>query len=116
MVQGEDNGMAIQAARNTATGEVHFNPLFIHGESGTGKTHLLNAIGNAIDDPRVIIVNCKEMGDELVEAMANGTIQDFRSVYRTANFLLVDDIEYLAGRDKLKVEFFEIFFQGGNNF
>ncbi len=91
----------------------NYNPLFIYGNSGLGKTHLLMAIGHTIQnrDPSAKIAYIK--GDEftiqLVKAIKEGTTDDFRTRYRKGDLLLVDDIQFIAGKQSTQEEFFHTF-------
>ena len=91
----------------------NYNPLFIYGNSGLGKTHLLLAIGQAIHarDPKQKIAYIK--GDEftiqLVAAIKSGTTDEFRTKYRNVDLLLVDDIQFIAGKQSTQEEFFHTF-------
>ena len=91
----------------------NYNPLFIYGNSGLGKTHLLMAIGHTIQnrDPSAKIAYIK--GDEftiqLVKAIKEGTTDDFRTRYRKVDLLLVDDIQFIAGKQSTQEEFFHTF-------
>ncbi len=98
-----------------------YNPLFIYGHSGLGKTHLLLAIGNAIQqrDPRKRIVYIKgdEFTNQLVRAIKNGTTEDFHNKYRNVDLFLVDDIQFIAGKQQTQNEFFHTFnsiYEAGN--
>ena len=90
-----------------------YNPLFIYGNSGLGKTHLLLAIGQAIHarDPKQKIAYIK--GDEftiqMVKAIKDGTTEDFRTKYRNVDLFLVDDIQFIAGKQSTQEEFFHTF-------
>lgn len=90
-----------------------YNPLFIYGNSGLGKTHLLYAIKNEIskNDPKMNIVYIKgdEFTNELIEAIRRGTTGEFHQRYRRADVLLVDDIQFIAGKDSTQEEFFHTF-------
>ena len=91
----------------------NYNPLFIYGNSGLGKTHLLMAIGHTIEerDPSAKIAYIK--GDDftvqLVKAIKEGTTEDFRNRYRNVDLLLVDDIQFIAGKQSTQEEFFHTF-------
>ena len=91
----------------------NYNPLFIYGNSGLGKTHLLRAIGQAIHekDPAAKIAYIK--GDEftiqMVKAIKEGTTEDFRTRYRNVDLFLVDDIQFIAGKQSTQEEFFHTF-------
>lgn len=92
---------------------VTYNPLFIYGHSGLGKTHLLYAIAAAIYNrqPELNIVYVKEdqFTNELIEALKNGKIEDFRVKYRGADLLLMDDVQFIAGKASTEEEFFNTF-------
>ena len=90
-----------------------YNPLFIYGESGLGKTHLLYAIGNAIKarNPAASIVYIKgdDFTNELVNAIQTGKNIEFRQKYRNADLFLVDDVQFIAGKTQTQEEFFHTF-------
>lgn len=90
-----------------------YNPLFIYGNSGLGKTHLLLAIGQAIRerDPGVNIAYIKgdEFTNQLIKAIKDGTGEDFRLKYRNVDLFLVDDIQFIAGKQSTQEEFFHTF-------
>ncbi|MCQ2486220.1 MAG: chromosomal replication initiator protein DnaA, partial [Clostridia bacterium] len=90
-----------------------YNPLFIYGNSGLGKTHLLLAIGQALRerDPGVNIAYIKgdEFTNQLIKSIKDGTGEDFRLKYRNVDLFLVDDIQFIAGKDSTQEEFFHTF-------
>jgi len=90
-----------------------YNPLFLYGGVGVGKTHLMQAIGNAIlvKNPRIKLVYCtgEEFTNEIVEAIRKKTTDEFKKKYRTVKILLVDDIQFIAGRERVQEEFFHTF-------
>jgi chromosomal replication initiator protein len=113
-VVGESNRFAFAAAHAVAQKPGHaWNPLFIHGDSGLGKTHLLHAIGNAIlaSNPggRVAVVSSERYTNDFVDALRKGTLDEFRKKYRECAALLVDDVQFLAGKEKTAEEFFHTF-------
>ena len=113
-VKGSSNEFALAAARAVAEKPaVVWNPLFIHGGSGLGKTHLLCAICKEIlkNNPRARILYTKgeTMTVELIEAIQNGTTAEFRAKYRQVDVLLVDDIQFIAGKMSTQEEFFHTF-------
>jgi chromosomal replication initiator protein len=112
-VVGESNQFAFAAAQAVAGKPGHtWNPLFLHGDSGLGKTHLLHAIASAIGEAqggRVAIVSSERYTNDFVAALSKGTMDDFRRKYRECTALLVDDVQFLAGKDKTAEEFFHTF-------
>ena len=90
-----------------------YNPLFIYGNSGLGKTHLLLAIGQCIHSrqplARIVYVKADDFTNELVHAIQTGSTEDFRSKYRSADLLLMDDIQFIAGKQQTQEEFFNTF-------
>lgn len=115
-VVGESNRFAFAAAQAVASHPgKNYNPLFLHGDSGLGKTHLLHAIAHAIltsrPGTRVAIVSSERYTNEFVEGLSRGAgaMADFRRKYRECGALLVDDVQFLAGRDKTAEEFFHTF-------
>ena len=90
-----------------------YNPLFIYGNSGLGKTHLLNAIGHELKknfpDKDIIYVKGDQFANELIEAIRAGTTVSFREKYRKADALLIDDIQFIAGKESTQEEFFHTF-------
>jgi chromosomal replication initiation ATPase DnaA len=91
-----------------------YNPLFIHGPTGVGKTHLANAIGNEIlrlagDGAGVSFVSAPTFIDELIAAMQQGTLDRWRARYRSAKALIVDDVQFVAGKERTQEELFQVF-------
>ncbi|MBQ7124439.1 MAG: chromosomal replication initiator protein DnaA [Oscillospiraceae bacterium] len=113
-IVGSSNKFAHAAAMAVATHDIrNYNPLFIHGDSGLGKTHLLFAIMNEVKrrkpDALVAYVKGEEFTNELIAAIRSQTTQEFREKYRKVDYLLVDDIQFIAGRDSTQEEFFHTF-------
>jgi len=113
-VEGKSNQLARAASRQVAKNPgVGYNPLFIYGGVGLGKTHLMHAIGNHIlaQNPaaKVIYLHSERYVQEMVSAIKNNTIEDFKSFYRSVNALLIDDIQFFAGKDRSQEEFFHTF-------
>ncbi len=113
-VEGEGNRFARAAAIGVAKAPATtYNPLFIHGGVGLGKTHLMHAIGNAILDKRphakVVYITSEKFVNEFIDAMQNNTLVKFRKKYRSADVLLIDDIQFFAGKDRSQEEFFHTF-------
>jgi len=90
-----------------------YNPLFIYGNSGLGKTHLLLAIGQAIrekkPDANIVYIKGDEFTNQLLKAIKEGTGEEFRMKYRNADLFLVDDIQFIAGKQSTQEEFFHTF-------
>ena len=113
-IEGPSSDAAVRAARAVVTEPGHrFNPLFITGPSGTGKTHLLHAVGNALvaarPDAVVACLSAQAFTDELVQAIDAGRIEWWRRRFRRADALLLDDAQLLAGRDATQEELFNLF-------
>ena len=91
-----------------------YNPLFLHGPSGVGKTHLVNAIGNELvastgGAMNVSLVSAQTFIDELIAALQEGTLDRWRARYRAADALIVDDIQFVAGKERTQEELFHVF-------
>lgn len=113
-VEGKSNQLARAASFQIGgnPGKV-YNPLFIYGGVGLGKTHLLHAIGNMISSSnpaaRVIYLHSEGFVAEMVKALQHGTIDNFKRRYRTVNALLIDDVQFFAGKERSQEEFFHTF-------
>ena len=113
-IVGPSNKFAHAACLAVATNPSKaYNPLFLHGNSGLGKTHLLYAIGNEIkkNDPDKVICYIKgdDFTSELIESLRLAKMADFRKKYRHADVLLVDDIQFIGGKESTQEEFFHTF-------
>ncbi len=113
-IVGSSNKFAHAASLAVATNPGKaYNPLFIYGNSGLGKTHLLYAIRNEIikNDPNKIITYVKgdDFTNEFIESLQNATTSEFRQKYRKSNVLLVDDIQFIGGKERTQEEFFHTF-------
>lgn len=113
-IQGKGNEWAVSACLATTDKPgINYNPLFIWGGPGLGKTHLLNAVGNAIqhDEPlaRILYITTENFVNEFVTATRLGTMDDFREKFRNLDVLLIDDVQFLANKESTQEEFFNIF-------
>ena len=112
-VIGPSNRFAHAAALAVAESPSQaYNPLFIHGETGLGKTHLLQAIAHYIESATELsaaYVTCEAFTNEFIEALREKRIEQFKARYRTYDVLLVDDIQFLSGREGIQEEFFHTF-------
>jgi chromosomal replication initiator protein len=113
-VEGNSNQLARAAALQVAEkpGEA-YNPLFIYGGVGLGKTHLMHAIGNTIlqhnPDAKILYLHSERFVADMVKALQTNSINEFKRFYRSLNALLIDDIQFFAGKDRSQEEFFHTF-------
>ncbi len=113
-VVGQSNRLAYAAAKDVSErpGRKSYNPLFIHGGVGLGKTHLLQAVGNALlesTEMEVVYVPAEYFTFEYVEAIKAGKMASFRNKYRSVDVWLVDDIQFIADKERTTEEFFHTF-------
>ncbi len=113
-IVGKSNHFAHAASLSVASNPAgHYNPLFIYGGSGLGKTHLLYAICAEVranrPQCRVLYTKCEEMTNDFIQSVAEGRMAQFRDHYRQADILLVDDVQFLAGKIQTQEEFFHTF-------
>jgi len=114
-VRGDSNLMAhaVAVAVSEAPGKTRYNPLYFYGGVGLGKTHLLQAIGHAVldDNPsaRVVYVTSEKFTSDFINSLSNNTTQEFTNHYRQADVLLLDDIQFLVGKESTQVQFFHTF-------
>jgi chromosomal replication initiator protein len=113
-VVGPSNQFAHAAAIASAQSPSRaYNPLFIHGDVGLGKTHLMQAIGNFVFSKnqrgKICYTTCEAFTNEYIEALQTNTLAKFRKKYRTVDVLLIDDIHFLAGKERMQEEFFHTF-------
>jgi chromosomal replication initiator protein len=115
-IEGDCNRLARSAAMAIAEnpGKNSFNPLFVYGGTGLGKTHLIQSIGNKIkrdfgDDFAVMYVSSETFTNEFVQAIRNNRASEFTTYYRNIDVLIVDDIQFFSGKEKTQEEFFHIF-------
>ncbi|WP_133136046.1 chromosomal replication initiator protein DnaA [Legionella rowbothamii] len=113
-VEGNSNQLARAASMQVAErpGDA-YNPLFIYGGVGLGKTHLMHAIGNEIlrnnPDAKILYLHSERFVADMVKALQTNSINEFKRFYRSLNALLIDDIQFFAGKDRSQEEFFHTF-------
>ncbi len=113
-IVGSGNELAYAACQAiAATPGTKYNPLFIYGGVGIGKTHLIQAVGNAIlaknNGARVLYVSTEQFVQEFIDAVRYKKNTDFAGYYRNADVLIIDDMQFIAGKDKTQEEFFHTF-------
>jgi chromosomal replication initiator protein len=113
-VEGKSNQLAKAAAVQVAGNPGRsYNPLFIYGGVGLGKTHLMHAVANKIKernaDARIAYVHSERFVSDMVKALQHNTINDFKTAYRTLDALMIDDIQFFAKKDRSQEEFFHTF-------
>jgi chromosomal replication initiator protein len=113
-VEGKSNQLARAAAQQVAQNPVGaYNPLFIYGGVGLGKTHLMHAVGNALlernPNARVVYLHSERFVADMVKALQLNQINEFKRYYRSVDALLIDDIQFFAGKERSQEEFFHTF-------
>jgi len=114
-VMGPSNRFAYTASLAVAESPAKvYNPLYIHGNVGLGKTHLMHAIGNSVketsNDLKILYISSEEFTNTMIESLRHGTpMPEFRNKYRTVDVLLIDDIQFIRGKDGTQEEFFHTF-------
>uniref|UniRef100_UPI001CD63930 chromosomal replication initiator protein DnaA n=1 Tax=Xinfangfangia pollutisoli TaxID=2865960 RepID=UPI001CD63930 len=113
-VVGKPNELAHAAARRVAEGgPVTFNPLFLYGGVGLGKTHLMHAIAHELQqrrpELRVLYLSAEQFMYRFIQALREKQVMDFKSLFRSVDVLMVDDVQFIAGKDSTQEEFFHTF-------
>ena len=113
-VEGKSNQLALAAARQVAENPgTAYNPLFLYGGVGLGKTHLMHAVGNALarhnPDAKIVYLHSERFVADMVKALQLNAINDFKRYYRSVDALLIDDIQFFAGKERSQEEFFHTF-------
>lgn len=119
-IEGPSNSFALacskSVAKNCGEREISgYNPLFIYGPSGMGKTHLITAIANEVrrthPEFNIVYVTSEAFGNDLVNAIKTKLVSDFHEKYRNADVLLIDDVQFFAGKEQMQEEFFHTFYK-----
>jgi chromosomal replication initiator protein len=113
-VEGKSNQLALAAAQQVAENPGgSYNPLFIYGGVGLGKTHLMHAVGNALrvrkPDAKIVYLHSERFVADMVKALQLKAIDEFKQFYRSVDALLIDDIQFFAGKDRSQEEFFHTY-------
>ena len=113
-IEGKSNAYARAAAQHAVEDQGGaYNPLLIYGESGMGKTHLMHAVGNAMlarnPKTRIVYIGAEQWVNQFTAALRHGRIEEFKSSFRTADALLIDDIQFFANKERTQDEFFHTF-------
>ena len=107
---GESNELAYTAARKVCTQSSHYNPLFIYSVVGMGKTHLLNAIGLDIENSKqVMFISAERFMYHFIRSIKSNDMVKFKDFFRKANVFIIDDIQFVAGKEAMQEEFFHTF-------
>ena len=113
-VEGKSNNIALAAAKQVSESKnAAYNPLFIYGGVGLGKTHLMHAVGNKLKEQdkskNIVYVHSERFVSDMVKCLQLGSINDFKNFYRSVDALLIDDIQFFAGKEQSQEEFFHTF-------
>jgi len=114
-VEGKSNQVALAAAKQVAeqADNTEYNPLFLYGGVGLGKTHLMHSIGNSLlqerPNAKICYVHSERFVSDMVKALQLGAINEFKKFYRNLNALLIDDIQFFAGKEQSQEELFHTF-------
>jgi len=109
-IVGESNELAYMAAKRVCKEGSHYNPLFIYSGVGMGKTHLLNAIGLEIGDrEKVMFISAERFMYHFIRSIKNNEMVKFKDLFRRAKFFIIDDIQFVGGKEAMQEEFFHTF-------
>ena len=113
-VEGKSNNIALAASRQVASGlKTSYNPLFIYGGVGLGKTHLMHAVGNLMkthdQSKKITYIHSEKFVSDMVRSLQLGAINEFKQYYRSLDALLIDDIQFFAGKEQSQEELFHTF-------
>ena len=109
-IVGESNELAYTAAKKICAQSAHYNPLFIYSSVGMGKTHLLNAIGLEVENSKkVMFISAERFMYHFVKSIKNNEMVKFKDFFREANVFIIDDIQFVNGKEAMQEEFFHTF-------
>ena len=109
-IVGESNELAYTAAKKICAQSAHYNPLFIYSSVGMGKTHLLNAIGLEVENSKkVMFISAERFMYHFVKSIKNNEMVKFKDFFREANIFIIDDIQFVSGKEAMQEEFFHTF-------
>lgn len=111
-IAGPSNDQAFAASQRVGTGALDFNPLVIYGGTGLGKSHLMHGIGNALKargNRLVLYITAEAFVNDFTRHLRNGNMEDFAAQYRNVDALLIDDVQFLGGKERSQTEFFHTF-------
>jgi len=109
-IVGESNELAYTAARKICIQSAHYNPLFIYSSVGMGKTHLLNAIGLEVSNSKkVMFISAERFMYHFIRSIKNNEMVKFKDLFRGANIFIIDDIQFVNGKEAMQEEFFHTF-------
>ncbi len=109
-VVGESNELAFTAAKKACSDSSHYNPLFIYSPVGMGKTHLLNAIGIEVGaNKKVMFISAERFMYHFIKSLKSNDMVNFKDFFRTANVFIIDDIQFVGGKEVMQEEFFHTF-------
>ena len=109
-IVGESNELAYTAARKVCVESAHYNPLFIYSPVGMGKTHLLNAIGLEVgNSKRVMFISAERFMYHFIRSIKSNEMVKFKDFFRSANIFIIDDIQFVNGKEAMQEEFFHTF-------
>ena len=109
-ITGDSNKLAFEASKKVSQEIAHYNPLYIYGGVGMGKTHLLNAIGLALKDKnKVMFISAERFMYQFVKSIKSNDMVKFKEYFRNTDILLIDDIQFMNGKEVMQEEFFHTF-------
>jgi len=109
-IVGKSNNLAYQAAQKVCEQIAHYNPLFIYGGIGMGKTHLLNAIGLKMkENNKIMFISAERFMYHFIKSIRNNEMVKFKDLFRTSDLFIIDDIQFIIGKEAMQEEFFHTF-------